>query len=91
MLVVLHSNGFPRFVTTAENLGKRFTRYVQKYKEALALKNDSGVGVTMAEMSAGITLEDRLEKLCPHFDRMHALYGERANVNPPSTGLSGPE
>lgn len=89
MLVVLHANGFPRFVSTGENLGKRFTRYLKKYKEAFNIKNDSGSGLTMGELRAGITLDEKLEKICPHFQRMHILYGERANVQPPSTATGG--
>lgn len=58
------------------------------------MKKDSGTGLMLIEMRAGITLESKLKKICPHFARMHALYGERANVNPPCTGgarLPGPE
>lgn len=35
-----------------------------------------------------MTLEDKLNKLYP-FERMHALYGARENVAPPTTGKFG--
>lgn len=49
------------------------------------MKNDSGARLTSIELCAGITLESKLEKICPRFDLTHALYGEQANFNLPST------
>ncbi|CAM6114749.1 unnamed protein product [Calypogeia fissa] len=82
MVVVLQAHGFPKEIN-GPNLGKRFNRYVKKYKEARELQNQSGGGLNEAEVDAGITLEDKLNQICPHFERMHALYGGRANVAPP--------
>lgn len=45
MLVVLHSKGFPRFVSSGDSLGKRFASYLKNYKEALAMKHDAGAGL----------------------------------------------
>lgn len=84
--------GFPRYVSNGDNLGKRFQRFEAKFKEALIFKNSIGAGVTEAELARGVTFADKLEKICPHFSRMHALYGERANVAPQSMltfGLPG--
>lgn len=89
MLAMLHSQGFVKFVKTGENLGKRFNRYISKWKEASAMKNDSGAGLTVVDLWMGITLDDKLEKICPHFERMNALYGERANAAPPALSQSG--
>lgn len=39
-----------------------------------------------------MTIASKLEKLCPCFERLHILYGERHNVRPPSevhVGLPG--
>lgn len=40
-------------------------------------------------MKAGITIEENLERICIHFERMHALYGHRANVSLPNTSCFG--
>lgn len=53
------------------------------------MKFSTDAGVTEAELNVGITFEDKLEKLCPHFNRLHALYGERHTVNPPVVGSLG--
>lgn len=77
----LHGWGFVRFVSYGDNLSKRYGRYKKRYQEALATKQDSGGGLTELEIEQGMTIEDKLERLCPHFKRMHALLGERANMN----------
>ncbi|CAM6103523.1 unnamed protein product [Calypogeia fissa] len=41
MVVVLQAHGFPKEIN-GPNLGKRFYRYVKKYKEARELQNQSG-------------------------------------------------
>lgn len=77
MLVVLHAKGFPQIVTNVESLGKRLNGYVSKYskhREAPAMKTDSSAGVTWGDLCAGMSLEDKLGKICPHFEIMHALY-----------------
>ncbi|CAM6125030.1 unnamed protein product [Calypogeia fissa] len=77
---------------TRDNLGKRFNRYYAKYKEALALKNDCGAGLSIREMRVGISMDDKLDRLCPHFARLDVLYGERHNVDQPtlsSVGIPG--
>lgn len=92
MLQELQACGFPWFINTGDNLGKRFQRYEAKYKEALIFKNSIGAGVTEAELAKGITFQDKLEKICPHFARLNLLYGERHNVAPPTLltfGLPG--
>lgn len=82
-------------IANGDNLGKRFTRYIQKYKDALSFKQATGSGLTERELRLGMTMESKLEKKCPFFSRLHALYGERANVRPPTRadvgipGLSG--
>lgn len=85
MLYELWARGFPRFVTNGDNLGKRIVRYQAKYKEALTFKQAIGSGLTEKELRQGMTMESKLEKLCPFFSRLHHLYGERHNVRPPAT------
>jgi hypothetical protein len=36
-----------------------------------------------------ITFLKKLDKTCPHFERMHKIFGDRANVEPPATVNSG--
>lgn len=40
-------------------------------------------------MHVGLTFDDKLEKMCPLFQQMHGINGERANVNPPMFGAVG--
>lgn len=49
----LQERGFPKFVGNGDNLGKRFVRYQQKYKEALSFKTATGSGLTDTERKAG--------------------------------------
>ncbi|CAM6104726.1 unnamed protein product [Calypogeia fissa] len=83
MAVVLHAAGFLNEIN-GPNLSKHFNRYVAKYKEARLIKCGSGQGLNEDELALGMTLEEKLNKICPHFDRMHALYGQRPNVRPPA-------
>lgn len=89
MLIQLHDVGFPDFVRTGVNLGARMTRYMRRYKDANIFLKDTGSGLTAAETDAGLTLDDKLEKMCPHFHRMHAMFGERANIEPPAIACLG--
>lgn len=88
MLAALQHHGFPKEIT-AGNLIKRYQRYMKRYRDARDVKMDTGGGVTDKEMLAGVTLEEKLEHMCPHFNRMHALFGGRPNVDPPTTGDVG--
>lgn len=81
MLAVLQHHGFPKEINAA-NLMKRYQRYVKRYKDALKVKNQSGGGLTEEEQKEGIILVEKLNRLCPFFDRMDAVFGARANVAP---------
>lgn len=89
MLIELWARGFPKFVANGDNLGKRVVRYQQKYKDALTFKHATGSGLTERELRLGMTMESKLEKMCPFFSRLHALYGERHNVRPPTIANVG--
>jgi hypothetical protein len=88
MLAALQHHGFPMNID-GPNLQKRFGRYVKRYKDAREVKLDTGGGLTAEELADEVLLEDKLNKICPHFERMHALYGERPNVAPPILGDAG--
>jgi hypothetical protein len=90
MVAAMQHHGFPTNMDGA-NLQKRFQRYVKRYKDALEVKLDTGGGLLQEEIDAGVLLHEKLNKLCPHFERMHALYGERPNVAPPVLGDVGVE
>lgn len=44
---------------------------------------------TERELRVGMTIEQKLHKMCPFFNRLHTLYGARHNVNPPSEAFFG--
>ncbi|CAM6086294.1 unnamed protein product [Calypogeia fissa] len=89
MLGALQQHGAPFTLMTTPNLQKRYQRYEAKYKEARNLSTSTGAGLTEEELDLGISLEDKLNKVCPHFDRMHLLLGGRPNVNPRGTAVLG--
>lgn len=67
MLVVLHAGGFNPELTTGDNLQKRYDRYYKRYKATLLVKNQSRGGPTTVEACVGLTFDDKLGKMCPHF------------------------
>ena len=63
----------------------RYESFITKYKKTAKLLDPAttGEGVNDADREAGImTIEQKCEKLCPHFANMDLLYGHRQNVNP---------
>ncbi|KAL3685339.1 hypothetical protein R1sor_003361 [Riccia sorocarpa] len=68
---------------------KRFERYVAMYKKAREFKDSTGRGLSEKELENGMTIEDKLEKLYPHFGRMHTIFGHRANIAPPAEEYAG--
>lgn len=52
-----------------------------KYKLVLEVWNQTGSGLTRLEAAAGMTLDKKLEDLCPHFYRLHVSLGEQANIS----------
>ncbi|CAM6102103.1 unnamed protein product [Calypogeia fissa] len=78
----------PENFALLHSAGKK-TRYKREYKEARNLSTSTGAGLTEEELELGISLEDKLNKVCPHFDRMHLLLGGHPNVNPRGTADFG--
>ncbi|KAL3696228.1 hypothetical protein R1sor_010304 [Riccia sorocarpa] len=88
--VLSRQNGFPQ--CTGDEMRKRFDRYVASYKKAREWMNSTGAGLTDKELASGMTVEDKLNHMCPFFERMHAIHGRTANIDPPaekSIGLGG--
>ncbi|KAL2654161.1 hypothetical protein R1flu_022289 [Riccia fluitans] len=81
-------NGFSQ--VTSEEMKKHFVRYEKMYKDIRRWKDSIGVGLSDAKIQKGFTMEEKVNKLCPHFQRMDALYGKCPNIVPcaeESTGL----
>ncbi|KAL3691188.1 hypothetical protein R1sor_004839 [Riccia sorocarpa] len=83
MAVQLQSLGFPP--CTAKNLYKKVNRYKVRYETALSMLKETGGGLTDEDINRGLTIEDKLNKACPFFNRMDALFGTKANIVPPAT------
>ncbi|MBW0545373.1 hypothetical protein O181_085088 [Austropuccinia psidii MF-1] len=57
---------------------QRFTAYKKKYLATQLWANNTGAGLTEQEM--GMTLQKKLDVICPCFARMNAVFGSKANV-----------
>ncbi|PLW12991.1 hypothetical protein PCANC_20939 [Puccinia coronata f. sp. avenae] len=60
-----------------------FNSYKDKYKKTHMLSLATGFGLTPEDQQTGIqTIEQKLDSLCPHYQAMHELMGNKAFVNP---------
>ncbi|CAM6097869.1 unnamed protein product [Calypogeia fissa] len=73
--------GFPKDISIP-NLTKRYQRYVALYKEAQLWRAQTGGGLTEEEIANGVTIDEKLNKPCPHFHQMDEIFGARPNVAP---------
>ncbi|KAL3685975.1 hypothetical protein R1sor_003997 [Riccia sorocarpa] len=87
MAVSLCAQGFT--LCNGNKMGKKVMRYVEMYKKARIFYLSTGAGLTDADIAAGLSFEQKMERMCHFFYRMHALYGARANIKPPAVGDSG--
>jgi hypothetical protein len=61
----------------------RYESYCKMYKNAIQESLKTGFGITDLDRSQGITtVNAKLNKICPFFDRMNMLFGERQNIKP---------
>ncbi|KAG6623733.1 uncharacterized protein IUM83_01848 [Phytophthora cinnamomi] len=67
------------------NMQQRWENVVKKFREVLKLQGGTGMGLTAAEIRQGVSLPTKLEKMCPCFYRLEALFGERPNMNAHAT------
>ncbi|ETV97428.1 hypothetical protein H310_09758 [Aphanomyces invadans] len=70
---------------TTQDAKSRYDAYVSSYKKALRWcgPNKSGRGLTQKDYKRKIfTIESKLESICPYYDDMNALFGERQNFRP---------
>ncbi|ETL42248.1 hypothetical protein F441_07056 [Phytophthora nicotianae CJ01A1] len=57
----------------------------KRYKNTRERKNsNTGFGITEEMLANGITVDDMIERACPFYKRMDAIFAEQANVNPES-------
>ncbi|ETN11177.1 hypothetical protein PPTG_10129 [Phytophthora nicotianae INRA-310] len=63
----------------------RWASQFKRYKNTRERKNsNTGFGITEEMLANGITVDDMIEKACPFYTRMDAMFAEQANVNPES-------
>ncbi|POM67644.1 Hypothetical protein PHPALM_16319 [Phytophthora palmivora] len=67
------------------NMQQRWEHVVKKFRDVLKLQDGTGMGLTTAEIRQGVSLPTKLEKMCPCFYRLEALFGERPNMNAHAT------
>ncbi|KAL2633706.1 hypothetical protein R1flu_005185 [Riccia fluitans] len=87
MAVHLMSKCFPS--CNGSNMQKKFNRYVASFRKAKEWSKSTGAGLTEEELERGMTIEVKLNKKCPFYFRMHALFGHRANIEPPALADGG--
>jgi hypothetical protein len=66
-------------------LQTRWEWYVKKYYDAVRAQRSTGWGLNDVGAANGVTLEEKLDKLCPLFHRMDNVFGSRANNRPAAT------
>lgn len=70
----------------------RYESYYKQYKDAKRASMQTGFGCSSEDMNNGIvTIEMKLNELCPFFPEMDGLFGDRQNIVPSAvseTGLS---
>ncbi|KAL3693750.1 hypothetical protein R1sor_007401 [Riccia sorocarpa] len=60
----------------------------QDYEAVLAYIEDPE-NFYQKEIEKGMTIDDKLEKMCPHFRRMYTIFGQRTNITPPAEESCG--
>ncbi|RPA96671.1 hypothetical protein L873DRAFT_1845261 [Choiromyces venosus 120613-1] len=72
-------------------VGYKYDNLKKSYREALKLADQSGCGLGEEDLVNGntLSLRDKLEKKCPFFARLDAIWGTRPNFRPPSLFSSG--
>jgi hypothetical protein len=73
---------------TKDACQNRYTAYYKLYKETkAAFDNVNGEKYCLTELDLknGVTIDKKLEKDCPYFYRLDALFGSRQNIKPSYT------
>jgi hypothetical protein len=65
---------------TGRKLQQRFTTYKDRYQRAKDFENNTGAGLLDTEGYESVA--EKLDGICPCYDRMNALFGTKPNVVP---------
>ncbi|KAF9185316.1 hypothetical protein BGZ49_004322, partial [Haplosporangium sp. Z 27] len=71
---------------TSDTMRQRMFRYRERYKKALAFTKASGAGLSPSEIKRGVTLDQKLNKICYGFERMNGIFGKNPTFDPLATG-----
>lgn len=68
---------------SGRGLDQRLIRYKANYMKARKWTKDTGAGISDKDNQRGIfTTAEKKEDICPHFEKMEALFGDKPNVTP---------
>ncbi|KAG7383545.1 hypothetical protein PHYPSEUDO_003582 [Phytophthora pseudosyringae] len=71
---------------TARNMQQRWITYMRRFRSTLkASDKETGLGLTKQELEHRMSIPEKLERICPEFQRMKVLFGQRTNITPSST------
>ncbi|KAE8992839.1 hypothetical protein PR001_g20837 [Phytophthora rubi] len=71
---------------SGEQVQSRWRTFMKKFRAALdADLHSTGFGLSKREMDNGVTVEEKLERKCPQFSRMKAIFGDLPNIKPAGT------
>ncbi|PLW25540.1 hypothetical protein PCANC_05226 [Puccinia coronata f. sp. avenae] len=83
MAINLRNQSTSKISLSSRQMKDCFNSYKDKYKKTHTLSLATGFGLTPEDRQTGIqTIEQKLDSLCPHYQAMHELMGNKAFVNP---------
>ncbi|PLW13967.1 hypothetical protein PCASD_04613 [Puccinia coronata f. sp. avenae] len=83
MAINLQNQSTSKISLSSRQMKDRFNSYKDKYKKTHTLSLATGFGLTPEDQQTGIqTIKQKLDSLCPHYQAMHELMGNKAFVNP---------
>ncbi|KAL6533353.1 hypothetical protein OROMI_027465 [Orobanche minor] len=90
LATIINSRFRGKFNLDHKSMADRWRTYMKKYIAAREKSSSTGFGVTDEDKKRNIhTVQAKMDMICPHYERMHALVGERANVTPAAVFDSG--
>ncbi|PLW27968.1 hypothetical protein PCANC_20097 [Puccinia coronata f. sp. avenae] len=83
MAINLQNQSTSKISLSSRQMKDRFNSYKDRYKKTHTLSLATGFGLTPEDQQTGIqTIKQKLDSLCPHYQAMHELMGNKAFVNP---------